>query len=112
MEKLVYKKKLSEYFEKIKKFTISNKWLSLIVILIAGLGLSIGYTLIPLIEHTQTASVLVSTNNTNNSIVNTTTQNKTNNTSSAQPAIYGGDTRQAPGGVSRDTQSYCYCHPQ
>ena len=77
---------LSKNPEKSTRFSISNKWLALIVVLVAGLGLTVGYILIPLLEPTQTASVLVSTNNTtaNNSttpIVNTTTQNITNNTS-------------------------------
>jgi hypothetical protein len=72
--------------------SINNKWLALIVVLVAGLGLRVGYILIPLIEPTQTASVLVSTNNTtaNNSttpIVNITNQNITNNTPSAQTKI-------------------------
>jgi hypothetical protein len=77
---------LSKNPEKSTRFSISNKWLALIVVLVAGLGLTVGYILIPLLEPTQTASVLVSTNNTtaNNTttpIANTTTQNITNNTS-------------------------------
>ena len=92
MEKRECKKMLSENSENSRGFSISNKWLALIVVLVAVLGLSVGYILIPSIETTQTASVLVSTNNTtaNNtttSMVNTSTQNKNNNTSSAQTTI-------------------------
>jgi len=54
---------------------ISKKWLALIVVLVAGLGLTVGYILIPLLEPTQTASVLIPTNNTtiNNSTATNTT---------------------------------------
>jgi len=65
--------------------SISNKWLALIVVLVAGLGLSVGYILIPYLESSQTAPALVSTNNSNivnnNSvpISNTSTQNNVTN---------------------------------
>ena len=62
--------------------SISNKWLAVITILVAGLGLTVGYMLIPFLEPTQTASVLVSTNNTTaNNIKNVTMQEPTTNIS-------------------------------
>jgi len=80
---------LSDNPKKHTTFSISKKWLALIVVLVAGLGLTVGYILIPLLEPTQTASVLVPTNNTtvNNStapLVNTTTQNTVQNTSTTK----------------------------
>ena len=63
----------------------SNKWLALIVVLVAGLGLIVGYILLPFLESSQTAPALVSTNNSNivnnNSvpISNTSTQNNVTN---------------------------------
>jgi hypothetical protein len=90
---------LSENPEK-RIFSISNKWLVLIVVLVAGLRLIVGYILVPLLEPTQTGSVLVPTNNTTNGnntispsanvtnvINNNSTQNTNINPSSAQTKI-------------------------
>lgn len=46
--------------------SISNKWLALIVVLVAGLGLAVGYISISFLESSQTTPALISTNNSNN----------------------------------------------